>query len=276
MLWGYNTNGFAHHRLEDALGILAHLGYRSVALTLDHYALNPYDPDTPGRLPVVRRLLGELGLGVVVETGARFLLDPWHKHQPTLLSADPAGRGRRLDFLRRSVDLARDLGADAVSFWSGRASEPAPPGVLMDRLVAGCRELCDYAAARGVRLAFEPEPGMFIDTMDRFTALAKRVAHPAFGLTLDAGHLHCQGETPAAPHLRRWRERLWNVHIEDMRQGVHEHLMFGEGEVDFAEVLGGLAEVGYSGGVHVELSRHGHDAVETARRTLAFLRAACA
>ena len=30
---------------------------------------------------------------------------------------------------------------------------------------------------------------------------------------------------------------LWNVHIEDMRTGVHDHLMFGEGEIDFAEVL---------------------------------------
>ena len=144
----------------------------------------------------------------------------------------------------------------------------------MERLVAGCRELCEDAARLNVRLAFEPEPGMFIDTMSRFARLQKRVDHPLFGLTIDVGHLHCLGEVPIAEQLRKWQHLLWNVHIEDMRRGVHDHLMFGEGEIDFAPVLGALDEIGYAGGVHVELSRHSHDAVETARRALAFLRAA--
>jgi sugar phosphate isomerase/epimerase len=274
MRFGYNTNGFTHHRLDDALTILSGLGYRSVALTLDHHALNPYDPDTPRQIPFLRDRLHELGLGIVIETGARFLLDPWRKHQPTLLSAESGPRARRLDFLRRAVDLAGELGAETVSFWSGAEDETAADQKLMDRLVEGCRSLCDHAAARRVRLAFEPEPGMFLDTMERYAELHRRVAHPSFGLTLDIGHLHCLGETPIAPHLRRWRDWLWNVHIEDMRRGVHEHLLFGEGEINFAEVLAALAEIGYTGGVHVELSRHSHDAVQTAQRALAFLRAA--
>src|SRR6478609_5516894 len=103
MLLGYNTNGFAHHRLEDALPILAALGYRSVALSLDYHALNPFDPGPlRAQVAVVRELLTSLGLRSVIETGARFLLDPWHKHQPTLLSADMHGRSRRLDFLKRA------------------------------------------------------------------------------------------------------------------------------------------------------------------------------
>ena len=273
MIFGYNTNGFAHHRLEDTLHILAKLGYGSVALTLDYHSLNPYDPDLQRQLAGVREILQRLGLRSVVETGSRFLLDPWHKHQPSLMSELPVDRERRLDFLRRAVEIARALEADALSFWSGAPCEPTAEGVLMARLVEECQELCDYAAGRRVRLAFEPEPGMFIDCMPRFAELCDRVSHPNFGLTIDIGHLHWQDESPIADHLRQWRQLLWNIHIEDMRRGVHDHLMFGEGEIDFGPVLRTLEEIGYAGGVHVELSRHSHDAVQTAERAIAFLKA---
>jgi sugar phosphate isomerase/epimerase len=113
---------------------------------------------------------------------------------------------------------------------------------------------------------------MLIDTMERFAELEKLVAHPKFGLTIDVGHLYCLGEMPIAKHLQNSRHLLQNVHIDDMRRGVHDHLMFGDGEIDFAAVLRELNEGGYAGGVYVELSRHSHDAVNTARRSLAFLR----
>jgi sugar phosphate isomerase/epimerase len=273
--FGYNTNGFAHHRLEDALPILAKLGYQSVALTLDHHALSPFESNFAEQLGAVKELLRQHDLRCVIETGARFLLDPWRKHQPTLLGQSVADREVRLQFLQHAVDVAQQLEADAVSFWSGTpCDDEAPPETLLRRLVECCTRLADYAAERNVRLAFEPEPGMFIDTIARFAELADWLKHPAFGLTLDIGHLHCLGELPIADHLRRWRHLLWNIHIEDMRHGVHDHLMFGEGEIDFPPVLRTLREIGYEGGIHVELSRHSHDAVETARRASAFLHAA--
>jgi sugar phosphate isomerase/epimerase len=271
---GYNTNGFPHHRLEDSLRILADLGYESVAITLDYHALDPCDADLPRQLGTVRALLAELRLACVIETGARFLLDPRRKHQPTLLSANPAERERRLDFLRRSVDIAQQLQAEAVSFWSGTPVSTEPEAMLWQRLVDGCRAVAEYASKRIVRLAFEPEPGMFIDTQAKFRTLQERIVHPFFGLTIDIGHLHCLGEVPIAEQLIAWRHCLWNIHIEDMRRGDHDHLFFGEGEIDFGPVLKTLREIEYTGGIHVELSRHGHDAVETARRARDFLRGA--
>jgi sugar phosphate isomerase/epimerase len=274
MIFGYNTNGFAHHRLPDALMVLAQLGYGSVAVTIDHDFLDPYALDLGKRVGRIKSLLQRFGLRSVVETGARFILDPFHKHQPTLVSAGREQRQQRLDFLLNAINIAREFEADAVSFWSGTPTDAASDSELMDRLVAGCQVLCERAENYQVRLAFEPEPDMFIDTLAGFQELYERVDHPFFGLTIDIGHLHCMGETPIADRLRDWKDVLWNIHLEDMRQGVHEHLMFGDGEIEFGPVLQTLVEIGYQGGVHVELSRHCHDAVETARKALEFLKQA--
>ncbi|MFO0865410.1 MAG: sugar phosphate isomerase/epimerase family protein [Gemmataceae bacterium] len=269
--FGYNTNGFAHHRLCDAIDILADLGYASIALTLDVHHLDPYSDTLPSDAERVRRQLERRGLGCVIETGARFLLDARRKHQPTLLAPESSDRARRFGFLQRCIDLAARLNADAVSFWSGTPTTAESAEVLMTRLAEECKRLADAAAAKSVRLAFEPEPGMLVDRMSRYRELCDRVDHPSFGLTLDVGHLHCMGETPIADRIHDWSDRLWNVHIEDMRNGIHDHLMFGEGEMDFPPILRALMHIGYRGGVHVELSRHSHDAVNVARKSADFL-----
>jgi sugar phosphate isomerase/epimerase len=274
MFFGYNTNGFAHHSPKDAILILRQLGYEGVGITIDHHLLNPFHEEgLDERVGRMHSFLEHHGIKrTVIETGARFLLDPWRKHQPTLISPSEEERELRLNLLVFAVRLARLLGSDAVSFWSGTASDDTPPTILMDRLVDSCKRLCDLAGRENVRLAFEPEPGMFIDTMAKYAELRTRIDHPNFGLTLDVGHLHCQGE-PIGENIRRWKDRLWNVHIEDMKRGVHEHLMFGEGEIDFNEVFAALRQIGYQGGVFVELSRHSHTAVDAARQALEFLNA---
>src|SRR5208283_4647950 len=138
-------------------------------------------------------------------------------------------------------------------------------------LVDGLQQVGEYAAGRQVRIALEPEPDMLIDTMTAWEELLARAGMADLCLTLDIGHLHCQGEGPIDEVLGRWASRLVNVHVEDMRAGVHEHLMFGEGQIDFPAVFRGLAQIGYAGGVHVELSRHSHEAPVAAQKAFEFL-----
>jgi sugar phosphate isomerase/epimerase len=273
MRLGYNTNGLAHHRLTDAIRLLAEERYRSVAITIDAGALDPYDDPLTFRRQVdeVHALLDRLGLARVIETGARYLLNPRLKHDPTLMDPDPDRRAVRVDFLRRSIDLAAELEADAVSFWSGILRDAANQDEAMDRLSGAMRPILEHAETRHVRLAFEPEPGMFIDTFARFEALDERVAHPLFDLTVDLGHVHCIEDGPVADHVRRWGSRIANVHVEDMVKGVHDHLLFGEGTMDFPPIMEALGEIPFGGGLHVELSRHSHMAAQAVRRAREFL-----
>jgi len=271
MRLGYNTNGLAHHATLDAIRLLAELGYQSVALTIDHHCLNPFAAQLAGHIDSLRRELERHGLRNVIETGARFLLDARVKHEPTLVSGGVDARQRRIDFLRRAIDIAVELKSDCVSLWSGILRELLDETAALARLVEGLRPVVAYAEQRGIDLGFEPEPGMFIDTMRRYDQLAARVNSSRFRLTLDVGHLHCQGELPVEEYVERYGAQLVNVHIEDMRRGVHEHLEFGEGEMSFPPLVDALGRVGYQGGLHVELSRHSHDGPAAARRARDFL-----
>ena len=270
MRLGYNTNGLAHHSLPSAIRLLSSLGYESVAITIDHYALNPYAAGFESQLRDIKQILTELNMRSVIETGARYLLDPYHKHQPTLVSPKSAGRPLRIEFLRHAVDMAASLGSDCVSLWSGALASGESREDGFRRLLEGLQIVLDYADRRGVRIGFEPEPDMLIDTMASFAELAERMDSPRLGLTLDVGHLHCLGE-PIEETILRWSNRLINVHLEDMRKGVHEHLMFGEGELSFPPILAALKNIEFAGGLHVELSRHSHVGPAAARQAHAYL-----
>lgn len=271
--YGFGTNGFAHHRLDDVLTVLADLGYDSVGLTLDHGHLDPFAADLPRQVARLARRLDRLGLAVMVETGDPYLLDPWHKHVPSLMSAE--GAERRVDLLARAVRIAADLGAPAVHLGSGPAPGGVPEEEAWKRLAAGCEEVLDIAREHGVALGFEPEPYQFVDTVQRVLDLRHRLGGPELlGITLDIGHAHCVDSLPllgcvdlAAPHLV-------NVQIEDMRRGVHQHLELGAGEIDFPPVLAALKASGYRGPVSVEIQGASLDAPEVARRSLEFLKSA--
>ncbi|MFG3505067.1 sugar phosphate isomerase/epimerase family protein [Streptomyces sp. NPDC047821] len=277
--FGYGTNGLTDLRLDDALALLADLGYDGVGLTLDHMHLDPLAPGLAARTGRVARRLGELGLGVTVETGARYVLDPRRKHGPSLLDPDPDGRAARTRLLVRAVQVAADLGAHAVHCFSGTApddlSPPTDAATAWKRLEEALTPVLDAAATARVPLAVEPEPGHLLATLADFHHFRRVLGDPdphLLGLTLDIGHCQCLEPASPADCVRDAAPWLRHVQIEDMRRGVHEHLPFGDGEIDFPPVLDALAATGYQGLTVVELPRHSHAGPELARTSLAFLR----
>lgn len=270
---GYGTNGLTDLRLDDALGLLADLGYEGVGLTLDHMHLDPLADDLAARTRQVGRRLGELGLGVTVETGARYVLDPRRKHGPSLLDPDPEGRAARVGLLVTAVRVAADLGAHAVHCFSGITPPGTGTDTAFERLEETMAPVLAAADAAGVPLAVEPEPGHLVGDLAGFHELRRRLGDPEpLGLTLDLGHCQCLEPLPPADCVRAAAPWLRHVQIEDMRRGVHEHLPFGEGEMDFPPLLEALAEADYQGLTVVELPRHSHAGPEMARASMEFLR----
>jgi len=268
--FAYNTNGTASHRLDDALTLMAEAGYAGVALTLDYNHFDPFAVDWEAAAGRLRVRLDTLGFGSVIETGARYLLDRRAKHEPTFVSADAAGRARRVAFLKRAVEIGAILGSEAVSFWAGVPK----PGVDRTDAAAwlreGVAEVLAYATGAGVVAALEPEPGMLIETVDDYDRVHAEL--PELRLALDVGHCHVTGERDPAGAVFEYAAQIGTVSIEDMRRGEHVHLAFGEGDMDIPGILDALDAIRFPGLVCVELSRESHRADTMIPQAIRYLR----
>jgi L-ribulose-5-phosphate 3-epimerase len=266
VLLGYVTNGLSAHRLSDAIRLLADEGYACVAISPDVGHLDPYRSTSSERAEI-GRLLAQLDMACVIETGARYVLDPRRKHRPTLLEEEAEQRQIRRDFLLRCLELGEELGARALSFWAGTRPAGAADDEVDARLREGIESLLEPSRVRGVPLAFEAEPGMEIETVAEAIELRRRLGEPTeLGLTIDIGHLYVTGEGEPRDVLPPVIQHVKQLHVEDMRRGVHEHLEPGDGDVDFAQLGRTLRELDYTGPLCWELSRNAHSAVESVRK----------
>jgi sugar phosphate isomerase/epimerase len=272
--FAYNTNGAANHRLDDALTLIAEAGYDGVALTLDHHHLDPFAIDWAREAARIAVRLRTLGLGAVIETGARYLLDPRDKHEPTLVTADPAGRARRVAFLARAIEIAAILEAETVSFWAGVPKPGIARTDALGWLDDGLAQVIEHGQRAGMPVSLEPEPGMAVETVADYATLAAR--HPDLRLALDTGHCLVTQDIAPDAAIHAYADRLGTVAVEDMRRGDHTHLPFGEGDMDMPAVLGALEAIGFDRLVCVELSRESPRAHLAIPESIAWLRGAMA
>jgi sugar phosphate isomerase/epimerase len=119
--------------------------------------------------------------------------------------------------------------------------------------VESLKPVIEHAEREGVLLLVEPEPGLLIETSEQFETFMGRMNSPKVGLNFDAGHMYCVGEEPAAAFGRLGRF-VRHVHLEDIAASrVHEHLIPGDGAIDFQKLLCTIREFGYTGWLTVEL-----------------------
>ena len=70
----------------------------------------------------------------------------------------------------------------------------------------------------------------------QLSVLDEMLESPAFGLTYDVGHNHCIGGADE-PHILQRLEKLYHMHLHDVRDGTKDHQALGTGELDIHKYL---------------------------------------
>src|SRR5204863_1771437 len=122
-----------------------------------------------------------------------------------------------------------------------------------------------HAEKEGVLLLVEPEPGLLIETADQFLEFMQHIDSPAVGMNFDIGHAYCVGDDPATT-IPRVAKHIRHFHLEDIAATpVHQHLVPGEGAIDFAAAFRAIRQIGYDGWVTIELYPYVDDPDAAAR-----------
>jgi sugar phosphate isomerase/epimerase len=226
-----------------------------------------------------RRDLEARGLTVRnVQLGHPYLLGPV-AHEPGMSSLDPSpatGRGARVAAALAAARIAELLGSRFLTVTTGLPEDgPGAAGDFARQEEAFADALGEIVArvSKGpgsLKIAIEQEPEHVIRSAEQVLALCKRFEGDVFS-NYDVGHGAVLGEDPARA-VRLLGPYLSNIHLEDIKDRAHKHLMFGEGDIDFRGLFAALREIGYRGDLTPDLYPFKDRAPWALRESAEFLR----
>lgn len=159
------------------------------------------------------------------------------------------------DYLRACIDLACDLGADAVCgpFYASTGRvwriDPSAREALYTELRENLAPVVEYGAERGVRLGIEPL-NRYETSLINTVAQARAALEPLFGdglgLALDTYHLNIEERSSAGAILAAASD-LVHVQVCGNDRGAPGH-----DQTDWSSILAALAEVDYQGSLCIE------------------------
>lgn len=274
MRFSFSTNAFVKCSVFQAVEQIAAIGYEALELLADVPHLYA-DSVTISDLARLKEILGRTGLSVA-NINANTAMGYYGKtfweplFEPSLAHPDRELRRWRVVYSKKCVDMAQTLGAPCISVTSGRPCPGILPEQSLKYLGESLKELSEYAEDRSVRVGIEYEPGLLIERYEELLGVMEAVGSSHLGANLDLGHSHVLGEDPETV-IAALSPRIFHVHIEDIRDRKHYHLIPGTGDVNFGELGALLTKHGYDGFATVELYTFPHQPEDAARQALKYL-----
>lgn len=223
----YSTFGLTNLDFLESIKKVDEARYPGIELSFHRDQFNPFEISDE-YLAKVKKQINDLEVKAACVSTASHFFTPSRPHEPSLMTPDLAGRKRRIDLVKRGIHVARKLDVSLVSFGSGfirdeHVSNPSvnPRELLVDSIHQCLKELHDD---EDITLLIEPEPGMYIETLEQGMNLINEVNSPRLQLHLDLNHNYCSEKNyldalgKAAPHAKF-------LHISDSQEGYNLKLV---------------------------------------------------
>jgi sugar phosphate isomerase/epimerase len=215
---------------------------------------------TPENVEYLSELKGQWGVDIVVHA-------PFSDLNPA--SMNEKVRKLTIESIEEAIKGASELHAKVVTVHPGYI----PPlwsdyvNTIVDNNYMTLNAIVEIAEAYNVMLGFENMPnyhGILGITPDSMREVIKDIDSKYLGVTFDMGHANtaCGAPHTYIKELNSIGKGIVHVHCHDNNEKDDEHLLVGEGNIDFTKVIDGLKEINYRGYLSFE-SKSLRDAIQS-------------
>jgi sugar phosphate isomerase/epimerase len=235
------TQPLAKYTIHECLRVIRKLGFDGGEICLENKDISP---------EMLNDKLIEGIRDLMAESGMKSYSVSYHK--------DYVYNDSLFEQTKKVIGLVRKFGTEVFVF--GGPTKKTKDQEEWKLMVNRTRELMKISEDHGVIMANEFEPGFVIGSTEELIKLFNDVPSPNLAANMDLGHVFlCDPDPIGAIH--KVGKKIAHCHIENMKAGVHDHLLPYEGDMDLKVYLQALADVGFKGGMALDLYKHDYEAV---------------
>ncbi|HYX56458.1 MAG TPA: sugar phosphate isomerase/epimerase [Nitrososphaeraceae archaeon] len=253
MKLAYSTNAFKRYSLNEAIRMIAEIGYEGIELLCD--TPHAYPPTFQDKeIYSFKNHIAKFRLDIS-NLNAFTLYSISDVYHPSWIEDDKASRELRITHTINCIKLAKKIGAKTLSTEPGGPLSGSKTNIkyLENLFMEGLNRVVPIAEQENIIILIEPEPNLLLENSNQFLNFIENLSTDNVRLNFDIGHFYCVGEDPT-DLIYKLSEYIEHFHLADIASNrIHNHLIPGEGSINFRSVFKAIEAIGYKGFVTVEL-----------------------
>ena len=253
MKLAYSTNAFKRYSLNEAIRMIAEIGYEGIELLCDTpHAYPPAFHDK--EIYSFKNQIAKFRLDIS-NLNAFTLYSISDVYHPSWIEDDKASRELRITHTINCIKLAKKIGVKNLSTEPGGPLSESKTNIkyLENLFMEGLNRVVPIAEQENIIILIEPEPNLLLENSNQFLNFIENLSTDNVRLNFDIGHFYCVGEDPT-DLIYKLSEYIEHFHLADIASNrIHNHLIPGEGSINFRSVFKAIEAIGYKGFVTVEL-----------------------
>lgn len=266
---GFSANAYLEGgiELEDTIKRISKFNYEGIEIIADRPHTFPKDMKDHQKIKDIRDWLSRYNLAITnlnANTVFAYFSD---RYEPSFISRKEEHRELRIQYTKDCIDLASELEVNTLCVLSGRCLPiKEEEEKAWEWLVEGLQECISYIESkdRDIKLLIEPHPEFLVERSDDVRHLIGKIESKYLGINFDINHSNAINED-VLKFMEDFKDHINHFHISDGKKGRYDHLIPGDGDINFKAFFNKVREIRYSGFLTVELYTYAHDPDKAAK-----------